>query len=54
MPPVANLQKWARRKLGLSEKEAKQAGWAIAKAIARDGTVGKPYLAPAFYEMGFF
>lgn len=36
-PPVAVLEAWARRKLGLQPKEAKAAAFAIRKAISRRG-----------------
>lgn len=41
MPPVEPLILWCRRKLGLSEKEAKRAGWAIAMHIREHGTKGQ-------------
>lgn len=47
MPPVEPLIKWAKRKIGLSEKEAEQAGWRIAKKIAKEGTLPKPFFRPA-------
>lgn len=46
-PPVEPLIGWAQRKLGLSHKEAKRAGWAIAKKIFKEGTDPKPFLRPA-------
>lgn len=45
-PPVAPLQKWARRKLGIKEKEAKSVGWAIAKSIQKRGIAASPFLRP--------
>jgi hypothetical protein len=47
MPPIEPLIKWARRKLGLSEKEAKKAAWAIAKAIEARGIDASQYLNKA-------
>ena len=47
MPPVDPLIKWARRKLGLNQKEANSAGWAIAMAIKERGIEQAPFLRPA-------
>lgn len=41
MPPLAPLVLWCRRKMGLSEEEAKRAAFVIARKIAKDGT--KPH-----------
>lgn len=41
MPPVAPIIAWAENKLGLSSKEARKAGWAIAVTMARQG-IGVP------------
>ncbi len=46
-PPVEPLIGWARRKLGLSEKEAKKAGHAIAWKIFHHGTDPQPFFRPA-------
>lgn len=40
MPPPDDLAEWARLKFGLTEKEAKKAGWAIAMKIKKKGTEG--------------
>lgn len=40
MPPVAPLIAWARQRLGVSGAAAEQAGWAVARKIARVGTDG--------------
>lgn len=37
-PPVAPLQHWVERKLGLSGKEAKSVAFLIARAISKRGT----------------
>lgn len=50
MPPVAPLQKWARRKLGLADKKADQVGWAIAMSIKNRGIMPSPYLQPAIMQ----
>lgn len=47
MPPVAPISKWARKKLGLSEKEARSAAWAIAKKISSEGTEPQPFFRDA-------
>jgi len=39
-PPVAPLQHWVERKLGIGGKEAKAVAFLIARAIARRGTKG--------------
>lgn len=38
MPPVEPIALWARRKFGLSEKEALSVAWAVAKTIEQRGT----------------
>jgi len=50
MPPVEPLKKWARRKLGLSEKEANGVAWAIAKTIQKRGIQPSPFLQPAIMQ----
>jgi hypothetical protein len=50
MPPVEPLQRWARRKLGLSTEEAQSVGWAIAMNIKKNGTEPQPFLRPAIQE----
>ncbi len=42
-----DLTRWCRLVLGLSEKEANAAAWAIAKKIAREGTEAQPFLRPS-------
>ena len=44
MPPVDVLQQWARRK---KIKNWKSVGWAIAKAIEKNGQPPKPFLRQA-------
>jgi hypothetical protein len=51
-PPVEPLIGWARRKLGLSEKEAGSVAWAIASKIAKEGTEAKPFFRPAIAAAG--
>ena len=46
-PPVEPLIGWAHRKLGLSIKEAKKAGNAIAWKIFHEGTDPQPFFRPA-------
>lgn len=43
-PPLGAIQAWARRRLGLSQSEAKAAAFPIARAIARRGLVGRKVL----------
>ena len=40
-PPKIRIEEWARRRLGLNEKEAKRAAYPIARAISRRGLVGR-------------
>lgn len=41
MPPVAAIELWVRRKLGINnDKEARSVAYVIARAIGRRGTVG--------------
>lgn len=44
MPPPRVLEAWARRKLGLSDEEAKSASFAIARAIKRRGLLPRRVL----------
>lgn len=50
-PPPLELQRWAKRKLGLSHKEARKAGWAIAVAISKRGTRAQPFIRPAIEKI---
>jgi hypothetical protein len=47
MPPIEPIKKYLMRKTGMSEKEATNAAWAVAKRIAKEGTEPKPFLRPA-------
>ena len=47
-PPVAPIQLWVRRKLGVPEKDVKSVAFLIARAISRRGTK-----AVKFFERGF-
>ena len=48
MPPVAPLEKWARRKLLIRDpKEARRTAWAIAFAIKERGIQPSPFLQNA-------
>ena len=49
-PPSAPLISWAKRNLGLSEKEARKVGWAIVNKIAKEGTEPRPFLRPSLDE----
>ena len=44
---IMGIKKWAQRKLGLSEKKAERAAYAIANNILKKGTDPQPYLRPA-------
>ena len=47
MPPPDELIQYCRKKLRMSEREAKKAGWAMALRIARKGTRPHPFFNPA-------
>ena len=47
MPPVDPIYEWARRRLGMSESEAKKVAWAIAKKIEKEGIEPTPILRNA-------
>ena len=47
MPPVAEMEIWARRRLELSATEAKRAAFVIARAIARRGLEGRRIMTGA-------
>lgn len=51
MPPVFELERWAKRKLGLSAKEAKSASWAIAIKIKNEGTPPRRFLGNAVLKI---
>lgn len=50
-PPSKAIELWARRRLGLSAKEAKAAAFPIARAIGRRGLKGRRVLASAKLPM---
>lgn len=50
MPPVQPLVDWAAQKFGLTEEEAKTAGWAIAMKIKAKGTEGVHMFRDAFEQ----
>ena len=47
MPPPDELIQHCRKKLRMSERESKKAGWAMALRIARKGTRPHPFFNPA-------
>ena len=48
MPPTAPIALWAQRKLGLTEKEASSAAFAIARNIAAEGFEGAKMFGQAW------
>jgi hypothetical protein len=46
-PPSAVIERWAKRKLALSDSEAKAAAFPIARAIGKRGIAGKHLLRDA-------
>lgn len=48
MPPPDEMAQWAYKKFQLHDRNlARQAGWALAIKIAREGTKPHPFFAPA-------
>lgn len=47
MPPPDELIQYCRKKLRMSDSEAKKAGWAMALRIAKKGTKPHPFFQPA-------
>jgi adenylate cyclase class IV len=45
-----SIEKWARRKLGLSDEEAERASYAICWKIRQKGTEPQPFLRPAIED----
>jgi len=50
-PPSKVIEMWAKRKLGLSAKEAKRAAFVIARAIGKKGIKGKRILSDSMGEI---
>jgi len=50
-PPYEPIYEWCRRKLGLSEKEAKSVTWAIIKKIDKEGVEPVAYARNAIDAM---
>jgi hypothetical protein len=46
-PPIEPIQAWAKRKLGLTDEEAKKAAWAICKTIEKEGSEPRPFFRDA-------
>lgn len=47
-PPLAPIEYWVRRKLGIRDKEAKSVAFLIARKIARVGFKAQPFLGPSY------
>lgn len=47
MPPPDEMAQYLRKKFGLAADAARQAGWAMARKIAKLGTRPHPFFAPA-------
>lgn len=45
LPPLEQVARWAQRKMGLSEKDARAAAFPIARAIAKRGLRGRKVMA---------
>jgi hypothetical protein len=48
MPPIEPLVDWAKQKFALDEKAARSTAWAVAKTIAKRGTLGVGMFHRAF------
>ena len=46
-PPLDELVQWARKKFRLSDKDARSAGFLIARKIAKEGSEPHPFFQPA-------
>ena len=51
MPPLREVERWARRRMGLSADEARRAAYPIARAIARRGLRPRRVMTGALREM---
>ncbi|GJM12790.1 MAG: hypothetical protein DHS20C12_11930 [Pseudohongiella sp.] len=49
-PPIAPLELWVQKKLGIESDQAKSVAWAIAKTIAKKGTKGQRMFGKAFEQ----
>lgn len=43
-PPRAPLVRWAKKKFGLTDQDAKRVGYLVARKISKKGTEAKPFL----------
>lgn len=50
-PPREPLVRWAKKKFGLSDADAKRVGYLVARKIARDGTEAKPFMDHALAQV---
>lgn len=50
-PPPDVLERWVKRKLGVSGKAAKGVAFQIAKKISEKGTEAQPFLIPAYNKI---
>jgi hypothetical protein len=48
LAPIGQLEKWARRKLGVSNESAGAIARSVQVKIGKEGTKARPYLFPAF------
>ena len=47
-PPAHALVDWVRKKLGVSDKEAKGVAFLVARKIWNEGRPAKPFMRPSF------
>jgi hypothetical protein len=43
-PPRAPLVRWAKKKFGLTDRDAKRVGYLVSRKISRKGTEAKPFM----------
>jgi hypothetical protein len=50
-PPRAPLVRWAKKKFGLTDRDAKRVGYLVARKISRKGTEAKPFMDHALAKV---
>lgn len=51
VPPMEPIKRWAKRKLGLDDKEAEALAYKIVNKIGKYGQEPKPFIIPAIYKV---
>jgi hypothetical protein len=50
-PPRAPLVRWAKKKFGLDDKDAKRVGFLVARKISKKGTEARPFMDKALEKI---